>query len=334
MKEFLSRTIQDTKNEAEFGLQMLDRTNPGLFFQTFLTSDRIQHHLWRYCDKTDPTHPGRNPVENGITDFFQLVDKIVGDFMGKLSPNDTLLIMSDHGHGIRCTHTFNINEYFRRVGYVKSTAGNKKLNKKIILEKLKNRVLRFMNDHDLEDYISTIARFVPNAKEMKKGIHITNRNDSQAFATDFAGTNPFGGIYINREKVENYEAFRVQLINELAEITHENKKIFRWLKPREALYNGRHINRFPDILYEMTPRLGTGFSTHCDLVTINPTHKKISGGHKAQGIFFTSLGSNDYKLDPAKCKVTNIYRTILSLCKIDTATDECEKDFLSPVKNG
>ena len=312
IEEFLARTIQDTKEEAEFGLKLLERTNPGLFFQTFLTSDRAQHHLWRYCDKTDPTYPGKNPVENGITEFFRLVDRVVGDFMDRLSPEDALLVMSDHGHGIRCTHTFNINEFFRRAGYAKSTAGNRKLSKKIILEKLKNRVLRFMNDHDLEDYISTIARLVPNAKEMKKGSHITSHSDSLAYATDFAGTNPFGGIRINREKVEDYSAFREKLMNELADVTHEGEKIFRWLKPREALYNGRHIDRYPDILYEMTPRLGTGFSTHCDLVMINPTHKKISGGHKINGIFFLSLG-NEIKIDTDRCQITNMYATILAL---------------------
>ncbi|MES9906387.1 MAG: alkaline phosphatase family protein [Sedimenticola sp.] len=326
IEDFLEHTLQDTREQAAYGMKMLESTDPGLFFQTFLTSDRIQHHLWRYCDKTDPTYPGRNPVENGITEFFQLVDKIVGDFMATLSPEDTLLIMSDHGHGIRCTHTFNINEFFRRKGYVKSTAGNQKLNKNIIIEKLKNRVLRFMNDHDLEDYISTIAKLVPNAKEMKKGSHITSHGNSMAYATDFAGTNPFGGIRINREKVKDYTAFRRKLMDELADVTHEGEKIFRWLKIREDIYSGSHIDRYPDILYEMPPRLGTGFSNHCDLVTVNPTHKKISGGHKANGVFFINHPEH-WVVNKSDCKVSNIYASLLSIFGINV-TNNNSRSFI------
>lgn len=316
MEPFLEKTISDTITEANFGIAMLEKNQPELFFQTFLTSDRIQHFLWRYCDPTDPTYPGKTPVENGIDRFFATADDIVGRFMGILGENDILLIMSDHGHGMRCTNCFNFNEYFRRQGYLKSASGGSKFSKKLIVEKLKNRALKFLNENDMEEYIGKIAKLIPNAKALKKGTHIANYNESMCYAPDFAGSNPFGGVSINKDNVDDYEAFRLQLMDELSKITYEDKPLFKWLKSREMLYNGKNINRYPDILYEMNPKVGTGFAMHTDLFMANPTHKKISGGHKKNGIFFVNK-PDDLSIIENKCKITNVHETILSLFDIE-----------------
>jgi len=310
MKPYYDDMIKDTQEQADFGINLLKNNDIDFFFQTFVTTDRVQHHYWRYCDKNDPTYPGPSEIDTTVPDFFTLTDNIVGQFLHELSDDDILLIMSDHGHGMRCTHCFNTNEYLRQKGYLKSSSGKKKFSKKIILEILKNKVLKFMNDHDLQDYISVIAKFVPNAKALKKGTHITNYSESQAYSSDFAGTNPFGGICINKEHVEDYESFRDNLIGELREIKHNGQSVFTWIKKREELYSGKLIDRYPDILYEMLPQYGSGFSMHCDLVTVNPTHKKISGGHKKNGIFFTNK-TNNYQIDKENCKITNIYETLL-----------------------
>ncbi|MCP3662155.1 MAG: hypothetical protein GY696_06605 [Gammaproteobacteria bacterium] len=75
---------------------------------------------------------------------------------------------------------------------------------------------------------------------------------------------------------------------ELGEIEYEGEALFKWLKSRESIYSGEHIDLYPDILYEMDPRVGTGFAMHTDLFIANPTHKKISGGHEKNGVFFTN----------------------------------------------
>lgn len=328
MAPFLQKSIQDTLDEAEFGLRMLDKNEPDLFFQTFLTSDRVQHFLWRYCDPTDPTYPGTNEVEDGIERFFKVVDSVVGRYMERLGEDDTLLIMSDHGHGMRCTHCFNFNEYFRQKGLLADTSNGKRLSKKVLIEKLKNKVLKFMNDNDLEEYISKIAKLVPNAKELKKGTHIANYSESKAYAPDFAGTNPIGGVCINRARVDDYDAFRSELMTELGKLTYKDQPVFNWIKPREAIYNGQHIERYPDILYEMIPQLGTGFSMHTDLFTVNPTHKKISGGHKKNGILFCS-DRRKWTVEAEECRITNVHETMLSLFDLESGDDR-NQPFVIP----
>jgi predicted AlkP superfamily phosphohydrolase/phosphomutase len=312
MKPFLEKAITDTRKEAAFGLAMLEKNQPALFFQTFLTSDRVQHFLWRYCDSSDPTYPGRNDIEDGLEKFFKVIDSIVGNYLEKLDEDDILLIMSDHGHGMRCTHCFNFNEYLRRKGYLQESSSGKRFSKKVVIEILKNKVLKFMNDNNFEDYISKVAKLVPNAKELKRGTYLADFSNSMAYAPDFAGTNPGGGVCINRNQVENYEKFRADLMREMSELTYEDQPVFRWIRPREQLYKGSYIDRYPDILYEMVPQLGTGFSLHTDIFTVNPTHKKISGGHKKYGVFL-NIGPGDWDVTEKECKITNIHETLLSL---------------------
>jgi len=331
IQDFYRRTLEDTKQQAKFGIDLFRQECPDFFFQTFYTSDRVQHHLWRYHDAKDPTHPGRSEVQDGIKDFYSHIDQIIGTFSEDLSESDLLVIMSDHGHGMRCTHCFNINEYLRRQGYLESTSKKSRTNTKVLVEMLKNRVLRFMNDHDLEDYISTVAKLVPGARKLKNGSHIADYSSSQAYATDFAGTNPFGGLWVNPTTVDDYGKFRQHLIEELKTLKHEGKPVFEWITTRESMGSGQHLDRYPDILYAMRSELGTGFSMHCDLVTVNPTHKKISGGHRANGVFI----SNDcaaWHLDESKCSVANLYATLLSVHGLETEPGRGES-FLVPTNS-
>lgn len=327
MAAFLQKAIDDTEDEAAFGIAMLEKQQPELFFQTFLTSDRVQHFLWRYCDPTDPTYPGPNEVEDGIDRFFAKADDVLGRFMDSMHEDDILLVMSDHGHGMRCTDCFNFNEYFRRKGYLQSNGNSGAFNKKVIIEKAKNRVLKFLNENDMEEYIGKIAKWVPNAKALKKGTHIANYGSSKCYAPDFAGSNPFGGVSINKENVDDYQAFRQDLITELSEITFEGAPLFKWLKPREDIYTGEHIDRYPDILYEMDARVGTGFAMHTDLFMANPTHKKISGGHKKNGIFFINQ-KDQWDVDQDSCKISNICSTILSLFELEPLKEDGTNAFL------
>lgn len=312
LKEFVAKTYADTQEQAAFGIEVMKKMSSDLFFQTFLTMDRIQHFLWRYCDKNDPTHPGSNPQGNAIREFYIAMDKIVGQYIDEMTPEDRLIIISDHGHGMRCTECFNINELLREHGYVRSVAEGKVLSKQLILEKCKNAVLEFMHKNDLEDYISKIAKFVPNAKKMKTGKHITSDNKNKAYASDFTGTNPFGGICINRELVDNYAATRADIIKLLEDVRQHGEPVFEWIKHREDLYSGTYLERFPDILFCLKSRFGVNWSLHTKLFTTNPTHKKVSGGHKQYGVFFSNIPALNFETSD-HINMTNFAPTILHL---------------------
>jgi predicted AlkP superfamily phosphohydrolase/phosphomutase len=325
--DFIKKTVNDTKIQADFGISMLRRHRPALFFQTFLTADRIQHFLWRYCDPSDPTYPGKNPFKDVIRNFYIETDRIIGRYLECLEPEDHFMAISDHGHGMRCTHCFNINEFLRRRGDLRSLADGKRLSSKLIIEKLKNAVLSFMNEHDLEDYISVIAKFVPNAKKIKKGKHITQSEKNRAYASDFTGTNPFGGICVNRSLVDNYEKFRDDLICELDRMEYKGEPVFEWIKKREAMFDGTYTERFPDILFCLKERYGVNWNLHTRLFTVNPTHKKISGGHKENGVFLTNIPLTNFKAS-RHITMDNLFSTLLELFDLDASAFSKGESFI------
>ncbi len=310
IESFFESTLRDTEHQAELGLKLLDKMDNGLFFQTFLTTDRIQHHLWRYTDENDPTYPGDGKMKNSIKEFFSSIDSIIDKFNELLNPDDMLLIMSDHGHGMRCTHTLNLNEFFRKENLLYNDKTNSPKLRAILLEKFKNTVLSFMRKSDLEDYMHVVAKFVPNAKKLKKGEHLTKSSNTMVKASSFAGVNPFGGIDINKEKVSDYEKMRDLVIDKLLSIEFQGKNAFKWIKRREEIYSGCKLEKYPDLLFEMIPELGTGMSMYSGMFTENPTHGKVSGGHKQNGVFI--VNRNDINISQNDCIMENYYSSILS----------------------
>lgn len=315
MAEFVEKTFSDTREQADFGLAMLHKNRPDFYFQTFLTMDRIQHFLWRYCDTQDPTYPGPNPHQDAIRQFYIFIDEIIGEFLHTLGSDDQFIVISDHGHGMRCTHCFNLNEFLRKHGYVRSVAEGRIFSKQLLLEKTKNGFLNFMHEHNLEDYISKIAKFIPNANKIKKGKHITKSSANKAYASDFAGTNPFGGVCINKDLVDDYYKTRSEVIGLLLTAKTDGELLFEWVMEREDMFGGEFIQRLPDILFCLKPQYGVNWSLHTKEITVNPTHKKISGGHKEYGVFFSNINKERFATE-TEITMTNFYSTMLDLFDI------------------
>lgn len=326
LKKFVEKIFADTVEQLHFGITLLKKHRPDLFFQTFLTMDRIQHFLWRYCDKSDPTYPGKNAFQESIENFYIEMDSIIGCYLDVLESEDQIVVISDHGHGMRCTHCFNINEFLRKRGLLKSNADDKLFSIKLIIEKLKNSVLGFMNNHDLEDYISVVAQFIPNAKSLKKGEHITCTTKSKAYASDFTGTNPFGGVCINKNMVDDYDNFRELLIDELFSVKDNGTPIFQWIKKREEMFSGKYIERYPDVIFSINSQYGVNWSLHTKYFTVNPTHKIISGGHREYGVFFSNI-SQETIADENMITMNNFFSSVLDFFDIDAHEYSNSKSF-------
>ncbi|NQU42926.1 alkaline phosphatase family protein, partial [bacterium] len=283
---FCEKVFNDTREQAAFGRELFGCVQPDLFFQAFLTSDRLKHFLWRFGDPEDPAWPGPNRFEKTIEDFYQLMDEEIGRFADLLGPGDRLVVVSDHGHGMRCTHVFNVNEFLRQRGDVVSRA--RAFGPKRLLEYAKNAFLSIMARLDLQDYVKVVAKLIPGARKIKKGKHLTDNSRNRAYVSDFTGTNPFGGICINRSLVEDYEEFRESLMKDLARLEYEGKPVFLWIRKREEMFGGAFLDRFPDILFAMQPELGVNWGLHAKMFAKNPTHKALSGGHREMGVILST----------------------------------------------
>ena len=143
-------------------------------------------------------------------------------------------------------------------------------------------------------------------------MRIPNIAGNKAYASDFTGTNPFGGVCINKDHVDDYSKTRSTIMALLSSANADGETLFEWIIEREEMFSGEYLERLPDILFCLKPKYGVNWSLHTKEITVNPTHKKISGGHKEYGVFFSNIAeeylgpSEDFKMD-------NFFSSILGL---------------------
>jgi len=284
--------------------------------------DRFQHFLWRYTDESDITYPGENKYKNTILDLYKRFDSIIANVKSSLNKDESLVIISDHGHGQRCVYALNINEILRKKGfYIIDTKKIKIFDKKYLIERIKNIVMNHVFKYNLEDIFYKLVKFVPNRKKIKKGEHLKTTK-SIAETCNMFGTNPFGGIRIHKENIsnaKNYDTICNELINYFSNYTYKGKKVFQWIKKREEVFQGKNIDKFADLLFEMDPKFGVNWSVFTKEVTYNTTHKKISGGHDRNGCFITyNLDSNSYNKVNSVSDIHNFIKEYLNVnSKVD-----------------
>jgi predicted AlkP superfamily phosphohydrolase/phosphomutase len=287
---FAEKTKTETRGVADFTARLMRGEPWDLAFVTLLTLDRMFHFFWRYQDPDDPTHPRRSPHADALRGFHRVLDECVGTLVEAAGPGCVALVLSDHGHGRRATLHFNLNELLRRNGYLQSRiAGPRLLSPRYHIDRAKNIALETLHRLDLEDLSYRVAHLFPWTRKLKKGDFMTERAENLATASEFGGNNPFGGVEISKrrcaEEGRAYETIRDEIISLLLGARDDTgRAVFLWARRREELYGGPHVDRFPDVLYMMRPEFGTSWSIHRPLVTINPRHRKISGGHRPGGV--------------------------------------------------
>jgi len=79
--------------------------------------DRIHHGFWRYFDTSHRLYEPGNQYENVIRDYYRYIDSEIGGLLDGLSPETSVMVVSDHGAktmvGAIC-----INEWLMREGYL------------------------------------------------------------------------------------------------------------------------------------------------------------------------------------------------------------------------
>jgi len=112
--------VYDVLKERESMLELeLNRMDQGILYAYFESSDIMQHMFWRYTDEKHPLYEPDAPQEykNMITAWYERMDDILGRVMKRINPNDTLIVLSDHGFDTfrRAAH---VNTWLRDNGYL------------------------------------------------------------------------------------------------------------------------------------------------------------------------------------------------------------------------
>lgn len=119
-EDVLLEQVEDVFREkkAIFDLE-LNRFTRGVLFAYFDMADIVQHMFWRYRDSSHPLYEKDAPADckRQIEIWYEKLDSVVGDVLKRLGPDDTLIVLSDHGFNTfrRAVH---VNAWLRKNGYL------------------------------------------------------------------------------------------------------------------------------------------------------------------------------------------------------------------------
>jgi predicted AlkP superfamily phosphohydrolase/phosphomutase len=303
MGRFVEETLKATSGQADFGIKMLERSRPDLFFLNILTVDRMQHFAWRFADAGDPTYPGPNPHASAILRTYRLIDSIVARYadLGRV------LVCSDHGHGRRCTRMIFVDEVLRRDGLIAESAeGSRFLSAAYLIERAKRIVLSLSYRFALEVPAYKLGRRLPGRKALKQSTFSSDAGSSPARLSRLFGRNQFGGIELREDTPEMRDRVR-EVLNGIVDPS-TGAGVVQWVKDREEVVDGASAGRYPPVLFSLIEGYGVDFGLYGSIFAPDVNHRRISGGHKDLGVLACSF---DVESPPQS--IEGVYETVLGL---------------------
>jgi predicted AlkP superfamily phosphohydrolase/phosphomutase len=93
-------------------------TKPWDFFMMVeMGTDRVHHAFWQYMDPAHHRYEAGNPYENVIVQYYEHVDKKIGELLDVLPENAHVVVVSDHG--AQCMDGgVALNEWLVQEGYL------------------------------------------------------------------------------------------------------------------------------------------------------------------------------------------------------------------------
>jgi predicted AlkP superfamily phosphohydrolase/phosphomutase len=287
MQEYYSRLNQLAEADADFALDLLKRNDWDVFFVYWSTLDAVGHLFWNTYDEADPFFKADNPFRDVIPSTYRLYDSIVGRFLDAVSDDTTVLLLSDHGQGVRPYIAINVNEMLRQAGYLQ-TVDTKFRPHVRFLENTKRAAIRFVSRFGLGKIAGRIMRHVPTVVQAFTRPALINWDKTVAFATDMSGIKAYtyGGIIINRDNLDgkDYEQVRTGIMDQIGRqsILPDGKSLLKFIARREDVYHGSHLSLYPDILLEFIYGYGVGWATNVPLITSADSYNLVPGSHRGE----------------------------------------------------
>jgi len=240
----------------------LDAHNTELAVAVFVQTDRVSHMFYRGMDKEHPLHSQTGEKARGaIRWIYQEADRVLGETLKRMSPEDRLIVLSDHGFA-PFRKAVHLNRWLAQAGYLVFEPGG------------------------------------PGSDALFSGV---DWSQTKAYALGLngifinqSGREPNGSV-----SVLETNALKVQIAEQLVDATdpETGDSLVRQVFDREEIYTGLAIAEAPDLVigydrnYRASWQTALG-GTPKQLVEKN--YEKWSGDHCVDpslvpGVLFTSF---------------------------------------------
>ncbi len=263
-----------TRKRAAAMRTLLDEERWDAACIVFVSPDRAQHCLLEYVH---PDHPGyagasTSPVAERVRALYRLLDRELASLLERTDDDDTIVLMSDHGHQ-PCTRALSMNKVLERLGLLRFGRGSALVN---LLAWGRVRSLA----RTIYDRLGLHGRVaVPTAPiDWERTTAYTSVvSTGEGISVNLVGREPGG-------KVDRRDYARVrdevgQALLEFADPETGRHPIGRVLHKEDVL-SGPYVDRAPDLLLQPAPLYSL---THARRLVEEADW--LSGDHRPEGIY-------------------------------------------------
>lgn len=299
---FLDALIGNIQQHTQAADYLL-KTQPWDFFILVLgPTDEGAHKYWHYQDPQHHLYKASEAAKFGdsLPKLYMAADAAIGQLRQNLGPNDTLIVMSDHGFG-PVERFFLPNNWLLQKGLLKLKINGPTPLKRLLfnlgftprnLYPMGKQVLAFLRGSNaLRQRLDPIRQGRSALRQVFLSEEDIDWTRTRAYASGFL----FSQIHLNLQGRDpqglvapaDYEALRDQLIAELAQVINPatGQPHYQRVYKREELYSGPQVANIADLIGHpadfRTVDAGMDFRSN----KLFETDAAISGTHRVEGIF-------------------------------------------------
>ncbi len=328
--EFLKVLDSHTKTNFQVFKELYKENSPELGIYVFDEMDRLMHFFWHCFDEKHPRYAKTDFTEKFIN-HFQLVDKLIGEFLDDLPDDVHVMSFSDHGFGAVHSDIY-LNNYLLEKGYITLKEGAETEVKVTTSVKIKSVIVKllekiglwkFYRDYRLKTIPVGTVWFLKNI-DWTKTKAVMASMAGKSIRLNVCNRDPIGAVNSD-EVVQLIENLKKDLLD-LCDPNTGEKVITKIWRGTEA-YSGEYAIYAPDLILGTAP----GYSFHHgfsdSIIKESTQHGRIrSGDHEQFGTFILAgEGIKSGKLD--KAGIMDIAPTILHIMGL-SVSDEMDGKFL------
>ena len=298
LDEAASRLAEELIQKIEICRHYLKAAEWDLFVMVFRSLDAAQHCFWKYMDSTHPQHDPSIADKYGdvIYDFYRRIDEFVPTVESALGDDDLLLMMSDHGCGMKHPAGNQLNQWLAEQGFLKYREGE--------TASVLGTIYRFIQGKTSRRVKERLVKYFPALRDkIQSRLCFANMDWPSTCAY---GDGLFPNIWINLrgrepegtvEPGSDYERIVQDLKQRLFQCRDDSsgEVIVGEVFEKSEIYKGKYVDKAPDLLVrwrEDVPINGIKLSSPPLHESASPLpaedYRIISGDHRFQGIFLAS----------------------------------------------
>lgn len=229
-----------------------------LFVYVMETTDNLQHEIWHLVD---PTHPMHDPVTAArvlpdILDYYETVDRLLGEMLALVPEEALTIVLSDHGFG-PFHKFFHINNWLAANGWLAFKRNPVSLLKRTAfrLGVTPINALKWLTALGLSDMRKNVKRG-RGGKTLRR--FFLSFNDVDWARTKAFSVGNFGQVYLNVKGQRpqgavdpaEYEALRDAIIAAAKELRdpEDGSQVVPVVYRREEVFHGISEARLPDLV--------------------------------------------------------------------------------------